>query len=918
MARILPFIRHQFFDSDGNPLVGGKIYTYVAGTTTPLTTYTDKDEGTENANPIILDANGEASIWVGDAFYKFVISDANDVVLRTIDKVTSASDVTAEATAAQVGAEAAQAAAEAARDAALTAETNAETAETNAASSASSAATQASNAATSASNASTSATNASNSASTASTQATNASNSASAASTSATNAATSASEAAASAATIMSGDYVTKTGAEAVTNKDYDGGTASNTSRLTLPKNTKTNLDGLTRKEGTLVYATDQAKAYVDNGSALVAVGSGSGGGGINYLSANSDAETDTTGYATYADAAGVVPVDGTGGSPNVTFTRTTSSPLRGTASFLFTKDAANRQGQGASYNFNLDSADGGKVMQLTFDYAIASGTYATGDLAVYVIHDPNGTPKVIQPSAYQIENVGVNSTARMTFQTEVSAQLDYTLCFHVASTSASAYTVKLDNVQLGPQVVPLGATVTDWTSFTVSSLSAISGTLTNYTVEAWKKQVGDVGSYRYKLTFNGAPGTWSQPIFPLPNGHVIDTAKIPGGLDFRQYSGGRIYDASGFNYQVAAFIYTTTSVLAQFSSTVTHSGTAPLEPSGITNLAPMTWASGDSLYFEIREIPIVGWSSSTVVSSSASTAPISAEYYGTTSTVTNAGDTVIVYNTKTIDSVGAYDTGTGRYNVKVPGQYRVSASFETAAITAGAVTSPYTINIKKNGTTEVLQNWPALITASVARIATISSIINANAGDYIEIVGSQQLVAGTQSLSNSNRTRMSINLIQGPSQIAASEVIAARYNTAVAQSIPGTGAATIVDFGTKDFDTHSGVTTGASWKYTAQAPGIYEVSSMVTLAGSTGWADTEGFEVTLYKNGVANHRLGYRDSFGSASSVLANAGGCGMISLVAGDYIDVRVANTSGGAINTFNSASYNWVTVKRLGGVM
>lgn len=132
MARILPFIRHQFFDSDGNPLVGGKIYTYVAGTTTPLATYTDKDEGTENANPIILDANGEASIWVGDAFYKFVIADANDVVLRTIDKVTSASDVTAEATAAQVAAEAAQAAAEAARDAALTAETNAETAETNA------------------------------------------------------------------------------------------------------------------------------------------------------------------------------------------------------------------------------------------------------------------------------------------------------------------------------------------------------------------------------------------------------------------------------------------------------------------------------------------------------------------------------------------------------------------------------------------------------------------------------------------------------------------------------------------------------------------------------------------------------------------------------------------------------------------
>ncbi len=54
-----------------------------------------------------------------------------------------------------------------------------------------------------------------------------------------------------------------------LTNKDIDGGTASNTNRITLPKNTKTNLDGLSRKQGTLCYSTTDNKLYFDDGVAL-------------------------------------------------------------------------------------------------------------------------------------------------------------------------------------------------------------------------------------------------------------------------------------------------------------------------------------------------------------------------------------------------------------------------------------------------------------------------------------------------------------------------------------------------------------------------------------------------------------------------------------------------------------------------
>jgi hypothetical protein len=71
-----------------------------------------------------------------------------------------------------------------------------------------------------------------------------------------------------------SGDILTTDDTQTITAKDIDGGTASDTLRITLPKNTKANLDGLTRKEGTIVYASDENKLYADNGATLDEIGS--------------------------------------------------------------------------------------------------------------------------------------------------------------------------------------------------------------------------------------------------------------------------------------------------------------------------------------------------------------------------------------------------------------------------------------------------------------------------------------------------------------------------------------------------------------------------------------------------------------------------------------------------------------------
>jgi hypothetical protein len=99
MASLTPTPKQQIYGSDGSPLVGGKIYTYAAGTTTPLATYTDFGAGTANTNPIILNSLGQANIWLSTASYKFSVYTSADVLLYTVDNIVAPLDSTELATA---------------------------------------------------------------------------------------------------------------------------------------------------------------------------------------------------------------------------------------------------------------------------------------------------------------------------------------------------------------------------------------------------------------------------------------------------------------------------------------------------------------------------------------------------------------------------------------------------------------------------------------------------------------------------------------------------------------------------------------------------------------------------------------------------------------------------------------------------
>jgi hypothetical protein len=78
------------FGPTGLPLAGGQIYTYQAGSSTPLTTYTTFNGNIANTNPIILGSDGKLpqEVWLQYGYsYKFIVEDANSVIIDTYDNI---------------------------------------------------------------------------------------------------------------------------------------------------------------------------------------------------------------------------------------------------------------------------------------------------------------------------------------------------------------------------------------------------------------------------------------------------------------------------------------------------------------------------------------------------------------------------------------------------------------------------------------------------------------------------------------------------------------------------------------------------------------------------------------------------------------------------------------------------------------
>lgn len=464
---------------------------------------------------------------------------------------------------------------------------------------------------------------------------------------------------------------------EILLNKDINGGTASDENRITIPKNTKANLDALTRKEGTVVYATDEDKLYVDDGTALQPVGSGAGG--INYI-ANPDAETGVVGYATYADAAGTSPVDGTGGSPNISWTRSTTTPLRGVADFNLVKDAANRQGQGVNYNFAIASADKGKILSISFDNEVVSGTYLDGDLSVWIYDVTNGV--MIQPIGSAIPSVVGTSAYKATFQTS-GTSTSYRLILHVTSTSASAYTMAFDNIVVGPQSVSTEGAATVFRAALTTSQVGVSAKVIPFNVIS-------------KDTNSGWDGTNFRYVCKVPGDYLCTFQCLIEALDGSTDAHITIRKNGSTTMQAFA---------ARGSGGSTTAGI--IRGSDLVSMIAGDYVdfyiTGDASY----NIDSSGNRTTCSISRIAGSALVNSNVSVALRAITTAGQAVttsentVIYGTvqKNTHGAGMYNSATGIFTAPLSGMYRVSASIYTVNLTLSA-TQQVLLFAAKNGTT--------------------------------------------------------------------------------------------------------------------------------------------------------------------------------------------------------------------------
>lgn len=316
--------------------------------------------------------------------------------------------------------------------------------------------------------------------------------------------------------------------------------------------------------------------------------------GFVNYIT-NADAQSDTTGWATYADAAGAAPVDGTGGTANVVWDRNTSSPLRGNADFAFAKDAANRQGQGVAFAFTLATTDRSKKCQISFDYDTSAANYAAGDLRVYIYDVTNAA--LITPQTVAIPK-GTN-TFQTTFDTTTSTS--YRLILHVATTNATAYTVDFDNFVVNAGQVVQGAAIGDPVSVTMTT------NLTNNTVTATETRSGSWAFYNVLISFTGAPSAGNLAL-NLPSGRTINTAALlstdaTSGNNL-PHSSGTYRDAGTVSYPLTIAYNSTTSVALFYTD---DAAAGVVVQNNITATTPTTIANTDYIKMSFA-VPIAEW----------------------------------------------------------------------------------------------------------------------------------------------------------------------------------------------------------------------------------------------------------------------------------------------------------------------
>lgn len=639
--------------------------------------------------------------------------------------------------------------------------------------------------------------------------------------------------------------------------------------------------------------------------------GSGGGGGsGLKNFILNPDADSGIKGYELYKDAAGTYPVDGTGGTSTLTLTTSGTLPLSGKKSFILTKPASNTQGEGFSYDFSIDSVNKARVQQISFDYMVDSGTFVAGsngvisDFIVYIYDVTNSV--LIEPSNIKLLSNSTTLSDRFsaTFQTS-SNSTSYRLIFHCATVSALAYALKIDNISVSPSVYVYGSPVTNLSDRGVMTIGATTTAPTKGVTSLDKirsQQIGDQGRfiYEFKNSTGSASGT-GEYLVSLPSGVSFDSTKVTfytaSTFDASAGFGSVKISAKQSGQEVQGFGVVVPYDATRFRVFLNHTNAATNIPYadiwGSANLGlGLTPASFSADFMA----PIAGYSSSVQMSDGSTPAVVDFVGYPASSQALTTGVTNLPLTSRK-DSHGAWTGST--YIIPVAGDYQ----FSLHMVYSASISNNLKIYVNGTAARRLAVSFSSVIVIGAATVEDLK------VGDVVSIRSSE---AGC-TISGDAQSHLSISRISGPQTIAASETVTARYSSAAGQTFTG-GVRAIVNFGTKEKDTHGFVTTGAAWKFKPSIAGEYEVTPLVQFA-SASWTATAVLSLEIWKNGGSHKSLSiYQVQANLTSMFLPPLTGTTSITLLADEYFDIRVSENEGS--RSLEASGGNvYISIKRIG---
>jgi hypothetical protein len=251
---------------------------------------------------------------------------------------------------------------------------------------------------------------------------------------------------------------------------------------------------------------------------------------------------------------------------------------------------------------------------------------------------------------------------------------------------------------------------------------------------------------------------------------------------------------------------------------------------------------------------------------------------------------------------------GTNQYTIQVPGYYQIHGHVRFSVATNTTIGASIAID----GFSGTYSSFAvAAASGNASTVNVYAPIRFYNAGQTIALTAYQQDNTGSAAL-NTSSYGLSVFKINGNQQIAATETVAAHYQTDAGTLTNITNIT--INFDDKVIDTHGAVTTGVgTWKFTAPVAGVYLVSSSIQTTNGGGWATGEYLQVYLQKNGGApQRRVLYQVA---AHSYRVNCDINQIIRLNAGDYIEVIGYQNSGGDLALNANVLDNWVSIVRIG---